>query len=167
MATATNDTTSSGPRGSAAKLQRAIAARGPGLPYGDRIYKQTVALVAGDLTLNNVIPVISFPANDARGVFLKILRLKITDLDTNGAPLITFSMIAYDSAGSVVATLIANSTKAQAGGNDELDLDLDPTLLDMAGLTIKFKVTAAPATAAAGTLTVYAAVNYDGAITSF
>ncbi|HAM56169.1 MAG TPA: hypothetical protein DCQ64_12505, partial [Candidatus Rokubacteria bacterium] len=54
-------------------------------------------------------------------------------------------------AGEVV--LIATTTIGQAGGNDELDLNLDPVNLAVGGKELVLKVTTASATPAAGTLT--------------
>ena len=157
MATTTNATTQAPLEAAIAKKQRSIAARGPGYYSGAKIIKQVVSLASTDLQNGDSVDILTFPGR----CFLTGLWIKITDVDTNGTPALTFDIRADSD------VLINNSTAGQAGGNDQLDADLDPVLLDVSGSVLKFVPETSAATAAAGTLTVYAAINTDGVIDSF
>lgn len=154
MATATNSNSS------AASIEKAVAGKqrfqaqkGPGYFTGTRVLKQTIALAVADLDAADSTPILVFPPR----AYLLGLRVKLTDVDGGaGAP--TFDV----KSGSTV--LISESTIGLAGGSDEMDLDIDPTLLDVAGQTLSYAQVVAPTTPAAGTLTVYATVNFDGVI---
>jgi hypothetical protein len=162
MATATNDTSANGIYKASAAKERFRASRGPGLAWGVKTYKQVIALVAGDLDASDETPVFAFPDN----TYLLRLDVKSTDLDTDGTPAVLLDFITEDSAGTEVV-LINDSTIGQAGGNDELDTNLDPSARDVSNKSIKLKVATAPDAAQAGTLTAYATVVFGGVITSF
>lgn len=159
MATATNSNSSatSVEKAVAAK-QRYLASRGPGYFHGQRILKQTITLATADLDAADSTDILVFPQH----CYLTGLLIKVTELDT-GVDAITFD-VKVDT-----DVLINESTVGQAGGNDELDANLDPAILDVSGSTLKFVVSTGPGTAnaAGGTLTVYAFVNLDGVIDSW
>lgn len=160
MATATNGTAASAITNSVAKLQRKNASRGLNKPSGIKTFYQPVALATGDTTLNVKSTILTFPAQDG---ILTSLRMKLPQLDSNATPTVKSDIILDNAAGSTVITLISQSTKGQgaSGGSDELDLDLDPTLLNVNGLVLKHKAQTASATAVAGTAYFIATVNYD------
>jgi hypothetical protein len=107
---------------------------------------QTIAAVAGDLTLNALLGGIVVP----KGAEIVYVMITSTDIDTNGTPLVTLSI---GDTGDDDRLLTAN-TVGQAGGV------VGPTIATTgfgyqytAETTIQVKVKAIPATAAAGTIT--------------
>lgn len=131
-------------------------------PVGmDYLHFQVNVPTAAIDSADEQILLIKFP--DDGDVFL--LRDALTDLyivpsdmDTNGSPLITFTLGIGDSDGVVDTALITDSQAARTGAADNLDAVGAP--LDVSGKYLIFDVTAAAATAAAGTLGVRAKVLY-------
>ena len=81
------------------------------------------------------------------------LKIKATDMDTNVAPGLVFDITVQTPAGAGEVVLISGATIGQAGGKDELDLNLDPVDLAVGGKQLCLKTTTVSATPAAGTLT--------------
>lgn len=106
-----------------------------------------IALLTTDLTLNRTTALFRIPAN----FVLTGLSGRVTDLDTNGTPLIQFSLGIVGAAASVLAATTIGQTGgalpavpfASIGTKFLTEVDLDMT------------VTAAAATAAAGTIVVF------------
>ena len=154
MATATNAQSNAASVQSAiTRKQRSTASHGPGYPSGYKILKQTVSLAATDLQNGDSVDILVFPQD----CYLQGLRIKATELDT-GVDALTFD-IRVDS-----DVLINNSTIGQGGGSDEMDSNIDPTLLDVSGSTLKFVPETSAGLGAAGTLTVYAYVLLNSVI---
>lgn len=119
-------------------------------PSGLTIEEITEALTTGDLDLNDTKLLYEFPAEAWLPWFG--LRIKSTDLDT-GVAAVVLDFGIGDSDGVIDTTLISGSTIGQAGGVDDTDATVAPWV-DVSGKYLIVKVTTAPATAAAGTLTI-------------
>lgn len=122
---------------------------GGGLARQEKVIGDVVALVTGDLALNNTVSLFKVPA----GFVLTGLSGRVDDLDSNGTPTIQFQL---GDAGSA-ARILAASTKAQAGATF--------STADMVAAAIGYEFTAeteilmttstASATAQAGNIAVY------------
>lgn len=87
------------------------------------------------------------------GAYITNVRITATDVDTNATPTLVFSLVVTDSADTVKATLIANSTIGQGAGSDSID---EPEIGEFVGsYYCAIKVGTAAATAAAGTLKLF------------
>lgn len=122
-------------------------------PSGSEVVTQSasIALVAGDLTLNNFGKVGILPA----GCIPVAMYVDSADLDTGVTPAITLDVGLLNAAGTAFTTTFATGlTVAQAGGVVQV---LSAAMLRLAAdatadRIIGVKISAAPATAAAGTL---------------
>lgn len=105
-----------------------------------------VSLLTTDLALNRTTGLFTVP----RGFVVTGIDVTITDVDTNGTPLVQFSIGDSGSA----ARLFAASTLGQAGGTSATLAAAGKFYEFPAETEIIMTCTAAAATAAAGTLTV-------------
>ena len=113
------------------------------------VRKVTMPVTAAQLALNNVLEIVPIYNGD---VVLKIWA-RSTDIDTNGAPAVVLDFGDRDT----VDGFIDGSVIGQAGGDDETDANTFPVAYT-ADNAICAKVVTAPATAADGTITVYALI---------
>lgn len=139
------------------KLQAAAASR-PMRPRGPYVLAPaaiTLATTSIDEAADKV-TLLEFPD----GCYLLALEITVTDMDTNVSPALVFDINKVTSAG-VATTLINDSTRGQAGGKDELDVDVGALGLDVGGCLLQFQVVTAAATAAAGTIAVRAIITFE------
>lgn len=87
------------------------------------------------------------------GFYITEFRGEISDVDTNGTPLLSYDVVTTDSADVVKNTIVSASTKGRTGGTDRIR---DAAVGQFCGdQFLAIKVTAAAATAAAGTYDVW------------
>lgn len=126
---------------------------------GDEVVcvRAEVALVAGDMTLNNVGAVLPLPA----GCVPVDVKFDTDDLDSNGAPAVAMSLGVLNAAGNDISTATADGgaawgtaiTTSQAGGQAQvLSKALARVQATQSDRLVGIKFTTAPATAAAGTI---------------
>lgn len=99
------------------------------------------------------------------GLELSLLRLRFTDMDSNGTPLIAFKvgyvLLNADGTTTTVDDYFAGAGQTTARTGGLLDCLFAPIKFNVDAL-ISITVTAAPATFAAGTVFMTAAGNCDG-----
>lgn len=81
--------------------------------------------------------------------------IRVADLDSNGAPSLTFSVGFGDSDGVLDSTIITDSDVAQAGGVDFIDTGLSANSWDIAGKYLIIRATANAATEQVGAISWY------------
>lgn len=114
---------------------------------------ETVGIVTGDLTLNNVIPLVKLP----RGAVVKDITIYATDMDTNGAPTLAFHVgDAGDPDRFIVASTVGQTGGKVAAGNTAAAAATTAAAGAYTAETIiNATVSTAAATAAAGTMLVF------------
>ena len=128
------------------QLNNRVSTAGPGMGGTIKTFRATIALVAGDLTLNAVHGALDLPA----GVEVIGGAIWSTDMDTNGTPLLAFNIgDAADADRYFVASQVGRAGTAST--------DMAVTgygFTTTAKTRVNVTVSAAAATAAAGTLNI-------------
>ena len=126
------------------QLNNRVSTAGPGLGGSIKTYRATIALAAGDLTLNALHGALDLPP----GVEVIGAAVWATDMDTNGTPLLAFNIgDAADPDRFFAATQVGRAGTASS--------DMAVTgygFTTTAKTRVNVVVSAAAATAAAGTL---------------
>ncbi len=134
-----------GKRAAKVNNSRYVAPLRPGGIYTFDTGALTVATTNID-DVNDELRLLRFPDR----CFLLALQVTATDMDTNGAPTLSFDVQIDNNTAEV--DLIANSTIGRTGGSDELDINAGHILRDVSLNWLQIKVDAAAATGAAGTI---------------
>lgn len=88
-----------------------------------------------------------------QGAKLMDLRITATDMDGHATPTLEADIIVEDSAGTETILINSNaSTVFEAGGSDDLDVNVPGASLDVGGKKLGTKVRTQAATAATGTV---------------
>lgn len=128
-------------------VEEQVLARGFAIPFnfGDTYSVATTSLD----DVGDIVRLFQFPG----GAYINQLRVTATDMDTNATPTLQWDVVVIDSADTVKATLIANSTSGQAGGTAVLD---NAAIGEYVGdYWLALKLDAVSATPAAGTVKVF------------
>lgn len=114
------------------------------------IVNQKFTIPATSLTANDIVRLFKFPA----GAFIKRWRSTPSDMDTDGTPAITYSILTTNDADATQLTLVSGSTNAQAAaGSDTLIAAVEGRYVGNQWCV--WKTGTAADVAAAGTLKVY------------
>jgi hypothetical protein len=111
------------------------------------------SVAAADLVLNDTFTVYQFSQTNCL-LWTQAFALRTTDLDTNGTPLISLDVGFGDVDGVIDTAIISTATIGRTGGIVPADTAADE-IYDVSGKYLIVDVAAAPATAAAGTITLY------------
>lgn len=80
-------------------------------------FAQTFTIPAANLVANDIVRLLKFPA----GAYIWDLRATPSDMDTDGTPALTYSLLTTDDDDATVLTLVSGSTNAQAAaGSDRI-----------------------------------------------
>lgn len=116
------------------------------------VIAQKFTIAATSLTANSIVRLWKFPA----GAYILDWRSTPSDMDTNGAPQITYSILTTDDSDSTLLTVVSGSTNAQAAaGSDSIIAAIKGRYVGNSWLV--WKTGTGAATAAAGTLKVFCA----------
>ena len=135
-------------------------------PHGHFVFSSgavTVPTAAID-DIGDRLLIFKFPA-DLGEIYIESLTMTTTALDAHATPTLSFSLVTHDGT-SDVDTYISASTVGRTGATDEIDADTGFRFKsDVSGKYLAMKVTAAAATAAAGTITVRGSIWIGSRVT--
>ncbi len=128
------------------QINNRVPTAAPGMGGTLKAFRGTIALAAGDLTLNAVHGALDLPA----GVTILHGTVWATDMDTNGTPLLSFNI----GTAATPAQFFSATTVGRDGSASNVMARAGYGFTTTAKTRVQVVVSAAAATAAAGTLEV-------------